>query len=183
MACDFADPGVETVLERLVPPDLHLVVHAAGDPPHGRALALTDEAWEHTFRVRLLGALRLVRACVPRFAEGASVVLIAGQAGLQPTSEYGLGAVNAALCHLSKSLALDLAPRVRVNAINPGPTDTPRLRRRLAGRSEESITSEVPLARLVQPSDIAEAVVYLAGAAAITGEVLSVSGGRGARRL
>ncbi len=85
---------------------------------------------------------------------------------------------------MTKSLAIELAPdRIRVNAVCPGPADTPMLSTFVGGDSPEkraAFLSTIPLGRLCTPDDIANAMVYLASeeASFVTGAVLDVDGGR-----
>jgi 3-oxoacyl-[acyl-carrier protein] reductase len=119
-----------------------------------------------------------------------SIVNIASIAGVR--ARPGLNAYCAskgAVIQLTRALALELAPyQIRVNVINPGPAETPMLGRFLSGDSaqvEEQkkriFLDSVPLGRLVQPEDIAQAALYLASdlAKIVTGEILNVDGGRG----
>jgi NAD(P)-dependent dehydrogenase (short-subunit alcohol dehydrogenase family) len=188
--CDLAGPAAEAQLaelaRRLAP--LSLLVQAAGASAHGRFAAVDDEAWRRAFAVKLLGTVRLVRAARPVLvAPSPSVVLIAGQAARQPASDFVLGALNAALEHLGKSLALDLAADgIRVNVVHPGPVRTPRLAERAAARGispqalVDRIKASLPLGALIEPDAIAEAVEYLHGAHCVTGASLSVTAGRSA---
>ena len=99
--------------------------------------------------------------------------------GLSVEPSIGIyNTTKAALLHLTKVLAADLAPGVRVNAICPGLVKTD-MARALWERDEEAIAGRMPLKRLGEPDDIANAVVFLASDAAswITGHTLVVDGG------
>ncbi len=126
------------------------------------------------------------QAVVPVFrkAGGGVIINIGSTAGLRPRP--GLSAYNAtkgAVHMLTKSLAVELAPdRIRVCAIAPVATETPLLPSFLgpaAGQREKFIAS-VPLGRLAQPQDIANAALYLASSDAefVTGNIVEVDGGR-----
>lgn len=192
-ACDLNGEGAEASLGELAGElaPLGLAVHAAGASAHGGFDAIGDPAWRLAFETKLLGALRLVRAARPFLgAEGASVVLIAGAAARRPAPGYVLGALNAALEHAGKSLALDLAAEgIRVNVVHPGPVRTPRLAERAAALRVDPellarrIEAELPLGELIEPGAIAEAVEYLHGARSVTGACLDVSAGRSAHVL
>jgi pteridine reductase len=122
--------------------------------------------------------LLLVKALLPllRRSRGSVVNVADVGGGLVPWRGFAAYAASkAALVRLTECLALDLAPEVRVNAVAPGTVLWPEsypaaLRRRLTGR--------IPLRRAGEPSDVAEAVRYLAGAPFVTGAVLPVDGGR-----
>ena len=91
---------------------------------------------------------------------------------------------KAALVGLTRSMAVDLGRRVRVNAVLPAATATPMLTAGLGGAAElEALGAMHPLGRIARPEEIAAAVVYLASEAAsfVTGTVLAVDGGVGAR--
>jgi NAD(P)-dependent dehydrogenase (short-subunit alcohol dehydrogenase family) len=112
---------------------------------------------------------------------GAAVVNIASVAGLRPAPPIGAyGASKAALIHLTAQLALELAPRVRVNAVAPAVVRTRFAEMLYVGREDE-VAKGYPLGRLGDPADVAGAVAFLAGddAAWITGQTVTVDGGSG----
>jgi pteridine reductase len=122
--------------------------------------------------------LLLVKALLPllRRSRGSVVNVADVGGGLVPWRGFAAYAASkAALVRLTECLALDLAPRVRVNAVAPGTVLWPEsypapVRRRLAGR--------IPLGRAGDPSDVAGAVRFLADAPFVTGAVIPVDGGR-----
>jgi pteridine reductase len=122
--------------------------------------------------------LLLVRSLLPRLrrSRGSVVNVLDVGGALVPWAGYAAyGASKAALRALTESLALELAPEVRVNAVAPGtvlwPEGTPpSMRRRLARR--------VPLGRVGEPDDVARAVRFLADSPFVTGAVVPVDGGR-----
>ncbi|WP_019629921.1 SDR family oxidoreductase [Actinomadura atramentaria] len=110
---------------------------------------------------------------------GGAIVNMASVGGL--VTEHGIGyynATKAAVIHLTRQFAVELAPKVRVNAVAPGLVKT-NLARALWEPNEEAISKELPLGRLGVPEDIAGAVVFLASDAAswTTGQTLVVDGG------
>ncbi len=110
---------------------------------------------------------------------GAAVVNVASVAGLRPSPPIGVyGASKAALIHLTGQLAVELAPRVRVNAVAPAVVKTAFATMLYEGR-EEQVAAGYPLGRLGVPDDVAAAVAFLASddAAWITGQTLVVDGG------
>ena len=110
---------------------------------------------------------------------GAAVVNVASVAGLRPSPPIGVyGARKAAMIHLTGELAVELAPRVRVNAVAPAVVKTAFATLLYEGR-EEAVAAGYPLGRLGVPDDIASAVAFLASddAAWITGQTLVVDGG------
>jgi NAD(P)-dependent dehydrogenase (short-subunit alcohol dehydrogenase family) len=110
---------------------------------------------------------------------GGSIINMASVGGL--VTEHGIGyynATKAAVIHLSRQFAMELAPGVRVNAIAPGLVKT-HLARALWEGNEETISKVLPLGRLGEPEDIAGVAVFLAGDASawMTGQTLIVDGG------
>ena len=87
--------------------------------------------------------------------------------------------VKAALSHITRLLAADLAPRVRVNAIAPGVVETDGLKAALTDEVRAQVTAATPLHRLASVDDVAAAAVWLASPAAgvVTGKVIGVDGG------
>ncbi len=110
---------------------------------------------------------------------GAAVVNVASVAGLRPSPPIGVyGASKAALIHLTGQLAVELAPRIRVNGVAPAVVKTAFASLLYEGR-EEQVAAGYPLGRLGVPDDVASAVAFLASgdAAWITGQTLVVDGG------
>jgi NAD(P)-dependent dehydrogenase (short-subunit alcohol dehydrogenase family) len=141
----------------------------------------TDEAaFDALFDINVKGNFFTLQKALPLLNEGAAVVFTVGAGeGLGPA----MTAAKGALVPLMRALALELAPRrIRVNAVSPGLVDTPAYSK--MGISQEMVDSwaqDIPLGRVGAPADIAEAVAFLASAAAshITGNNLAVSGGIG----
>jgi NAD(P)-dependent dehydrogenase (short-subunit alcohol dehydrogenase family) len=110
---------------------------------------------------------------------GGSIVNIASVGGM--VTEHGIGyynATKAAVIHLTRQFAMELAPAVRVNGVAPGLVRT-HLARALWEQNEAQIAKLMPLGRIGQPADIANAVVFLAGGASswMTGQTIVVDGG------
>jgi 3-oxoacyl-[acyl-carrier protein] reductase len=110
------------------------------------------------------------------------VVHIAGVGGRTPGREFTIGgSVNAALLSFTKALAdLGIADGVQVNAINPGAVRTDRLRKRLAGQSEQKFVEEAGITRVGEPEDIAELVAHLVSPSGrfIHGSLIDIDGGQ-----
>ena len=154
-------------------------------------IADTDEAlWDETIDGHLKATFFCVRAAEPLLREaGGCVVTMASDAGLQGL-RGGWAAYSAAMggiVALTKQLAVDLAPDVRVNTVAPGPVGTEHLYDDLAGGSyggveaaedpAAAIVEGLPLRRMITPEDVAEAVVFLATNPSVTGAVLNVDAG------
>jgi 3-oxoacyl-[acyl-carrier protein] reductase len=163
---------------------MDFLVNNAGAPltsspiPPADLDALTDEFWDRILRINLLSAFWTSRALAPelRAARGAVVntVSIAALGGGGSSAAYATA--KAGLAGLTRELARALAPEVRVNGIAPGFVNSAW--ECSFGDIEAAARATVPLARVGQPADYAEVIVYLcAGAAYITGEVIPVTGG------
>ncbi len=171
---------VAAALERFGSLDV-VVNNAATNPYFGPAIDISDGQWDKTFEVNLKGAHALVREAHRAWMgeHGGAVVNIASIGGL--SVEPGIGIYNvtkAALIHLTRTLAGELGPAVRVNAVAPGLVRTD-MARALWEEHGDAFARRLPLARLGEPSDIASAVTFLASDAAswITGTTLVVDGG------
>jgi 3-oxoacyl-[acyl-carrier protein] reductase len=149
-------------------------------------LEISEDEFDRIYAINVKGVFFGCQAVVPHFrkAGGGVIINIGSTAGLRPRP--GLSAYNAtkgAVHILTKSLAVELAPdRIRVCAIAPVATDTPLLPSFL-GSSEgmrEKFIATVPLGRLAQVQDIANAALFLASADAefVTGNIVEVDGGR-----
>ena len=158
-----------------------LVNNAATNPYLGRAIDIDlprfDKTWQVNYRGPVVWAQEVWRASME--AHGGSIVNIASIGGLSVESTIGhYNVTKAALIHLTRTLAADLSPQVRVNAIAPGLVKTD-MARALWEPAEDAIAARVPLGRLGEPSDIANAALFLASdlASWITGHTLVVDGG------
>ncbi|GAA4322427.1 SDR family oxidoreductase [Pigmentiphaga soli] len=165
---------------------IDLLVNCSAAPIFGDFLALTDEQWDAVLQAKLLGYMRTMRAVLPGMAErrAGAIVNISGRGGRQPTPAHLPGScANAAVNVLTKGLADAYAPYgIRINAIAPGPIDTPRHHEIADSNAQlKSAASRrlPPVGRLGAPQDIADAVLFLAGpsAAFISGITLPVDGG------
>ncbi len=119
----------------------------------------------------LTGAFLMTRAAVPLMGEGSSIVnMVSTRAFMSEPNTEAYAASKGGLVALTHALAVSLGPKIRVNAIAPGwITDDSDLR-------EEDHTQH-PVGRVGRPEDIADAVVYLASAGFMTGQVLVLDGG------
>jgi 3-oxoacyl-[acyl-carrier protein] reductase len=164
---------------------LDFLVNCAGNAGFAPVAELSLENWEAVLDVHLTGMFLCCRAALEHIvpAQGRIVSISSnyGFKGRPGGSNYS--AAKAGIVALTKVLAHELAPDVNVNAVAPGPTDTPRWRKGLEGPDFEARRAErekdVPLGRLGQPEDIADAVLFLLGPGSkwITGSVLHVNGG------
>jgi NAD(P)-dependent dehydrogenase (short-subunit alcohol dehydrogenase family) len=147
---------------------------------------ITEEHFDSIFGINVKGLLFTVQKALPLLPDGASIILnasIVGSKGLPANSVYS--ATKAAIRSFARTWTTDLKDRrIRVNAVSPGPIDTPGLNNLVAstGAGEQrlkTLSSVVPLGRLGTPDEIAKAVVFLASddSSYISGVELFVDGG------
>jgi pteridine reductase len=153
---------------------LDLLVNAAGEGFTPKPFEQLDEAdWDAAFGATAKGRFFVTQAAAPALRESRGcVVMIEDVAGYQPWPAFAAhSAAKAAQAMLTRVLARALAPEVRVCGVAPGPVAIER-------GQEERRAAETLLARVGSPDDVADAVVYLAGASFVTGTTLVVDGGR-----
>jgi NAD(P)-dependent dehydrogenase (short-subunit alcohol dehydrogenase family) len=161
-----------------------LVNNAATNPHFGPLLEADEGQWDKTFEVNVKGYVHAIRACVPRMRArgGGAIVNVASVAGLVPHSGLGVyGVSKAAVLMVTKTLAAELAPDVRINAIAPGLIQT-RFSEGLWATPEirDRALRAIPQRRIGQPDDLVGAVLYLASDASryTTGAVIVIDGGQ-----
>jgi NAD(P)-dependent dehydrogenase (short-subunit alcohol dehydrogenase family) len=177
---DQAEACVQATVERFGAVDI-LVNNAATNPYMGSSIDIDLGRYDKTFQVNLRGPLVWTQAAwqATMRDRGGVVINVASIGGIR--GERGIGIYNttkAGLIHLTETLAADLAPGVRVNALAPGLVKT-YFARALWEPAEEAVAATVPLRRLGEPEDIAQAALFLASdfASWITGHTLVVDGG------
>jgi 3-oxoacyl-[acyl-carrier protein] reductase len=164
---------------------LDILINNAGTPattepvPFGDLDRLDEAFWDAILQTNLLGPFRCARAAAPALrAAGGCVVSTASIAGLGgQASSIAYAASKAALVNLTRNLARALAPEVRVNAVAPGLTRTPWTDSWPEERKARSV-ADTMLRRMVEPVDIADAMVFLCAQGAITGQTIVVDCGR-----
>jgi 7-alpha-hydroxysteroid dehydrogenase len=161
---------------------IDVLVNVAGGTPPTVALAVSDEDLQSAFFFNVTSAFHLARACAPHLAkEGGTIVSISSAMSHRTDSGFvAYGTAKAALDHMTRLLAHEWAPKIRVNAVAVGATRTEALSFVTAMPGvEEGMVAKTPMARLGEPEDIALAVLYLASPASawVTGQVLAVDGG------
>jgi len=165
---------------------LDIVFANAGVAKYATFGEITEEHYDSIFDINVKGLLFTVQKALPLLPDGASIILnasIVASKGLSANSVYS--ATKAAVRSFARTWTTDLKDRrIRVNAVSPGPIDTPGLNDLVAstGAGEQRlkmISSNVPLGRLGTPNEIAKAVVFLASddSSYITGTELFVDGG------
>lgn len=168
---------------------LDIVVNNAGGSMPRAFLDTSERAFEKAFHFNVTTAFALSKLAVPAMLEGGggSIVNISSTMGrLTDRGFVAYGTAKAALIHMTRLTASDLAPRIRVNAIAVGSVATSALEVVLTDDNlRTEMEDKTPLRRLGEPEDIAAAVLYLSSPAGafITGKVLEVDGGLEAPNL
>jgi 3-oxoacyl-[acyl-carrier protein] reductase len=141
---------------------------------------LTTEVWDRIFDTNVRGPFQLARAAAPHMRKqgGGRIVNIASVAGLRPGgSSIAYASSKAALVHLTRCLAVALAPDITVNCVAPGLIEGTRMAQRLPPAVVEGARQSVVLRRTSDMGDIAQQVATFCRADSVTGQVLVVDGG------
>jgi NAD(P)-dependent dehydrogenase (short-subunit alcohol dehydrogenase family) len=181
---DLSDTIAERTLAEFGRLDVWVNNVGGSDDKTTRALVDTpDEVFRSQLELNLTSAFQGCRAAARHMGRGGSIVNISSGAGMRGSPMTGpYGAAKAGMNNMSETLALELAPDIRVNTVAPGPVVTEAFRQTLTDDPAKlaAIEASVPLGRTGTPDDIAGAVVYLASDAAswVTGQLILVAGGR-----
>jgi pteridine reductase len=157
---------------------LDLLVNSAGIMEPGNVLTMTPADWDRSLNTNLRGpflcAQRAARVMVEQ-AEGGAIVNIGDLSGLEPWAKYPAHSVSkAGLIMLTQVMAKALGPKVRVNAVAPGPVSKPP---EWDESRWQKVGSHTALRRTGKPEDVARAVIFLLENDYVTGETLVVDGG------
>jgi len=167
---------------------LDVLVNNAGIGTSGRIEEIDEETWDAILDVNLKGTFFCIRAALPALREsGGNVVNVASDAGLM--GDVASGSVYCAskggVVNMTRAMALELAPGIRVNCVCPGFVDTDMVRRDGIERAADPAAAEqdyidfAPLKRIATPAEIATAILYLASTDArfVTGAAFQIDGG------
>jgi len=177
---DVADPdAVGEVVAACGAPTV--LVNNAGVNIDRPFLEMSVQDWRTVVDTNLSGAFYLTRAFVPVMDEGV-VINVGATTGIRPRlNGVNYCASKAGLLHLTKCLALELAPKIRVNCLIPGMTETEELvtRFRLDDPvARERVISEIPCGRIGTVDDVADGLEFLVNSTYVTGQKLIVDGGQ-----
>ncbi len=140
---------------------------------------ITEEQWADLLGTNLKAPLFLARAALPHLRASRGVIInIVDIHALRPLKDHTMyGAAKAGLGFLTRALARDLAPDIRVNGVAPGAILWPE--GGVSDQMRDSVLKQIPLKRMGDPTDIAKCVLYLVqDADYVTGQIISVDGGR-----
>ena len=189
IVCDVADPYqvpavVAEVVTRFGPP--RVLVNNAGVNIDKSFADMDFKSWQRVVDVNLTGPFLLSKAVVPHMKRAVDPVIVnvGATTGIRPRrNAANYCASKAGLLQLTKCLALELAPEIRVNCLIPGMTETDELRQRFGldrPESRAAVRAEIPLDRIGNVDDIANALEFLIspGSSYVTGQRLIVDGGQ-----
>jgi len=172
---------VETTFEHFG--RLDLLVANAGIWEGAPLEAMSEDLWDRVMETNLKGTWTACRAAVPLMKSqgGGSIIVVSSTAGQRGEAAYSnYAASKGGQISFTKSLAVELAPEIRINCVAPGWVDTD-LNEALFSDSgfKQKLAEEIPLRRIATADDVALSIVFLASdwARHITGEVLNVNGG------
>jgi meso-butanediol dehydrogenase/(S,S)-butanediol dehydrogenase/diacetyl reductase len=167
---------------------IDILFNNAGVLLFGTVLNTDEKAWNWLMSINLTGTYLVSRAVLPHMIErgGGSIVNVTSSTGAHDAAANSAAYVTSkgGIALLTRAMAIDhAADNVRVNAIAPGPTDTPMLRENLSPAELEAFAATFPMKRLGRPQELANAVLFLASdeASFVTGAILAVDGGQTAK--
>ncbi|MEO6203823.1 MAG: SDR family oxidoreductase [Mycobacteriales bacterium] len=167
---------------------LDVLVNCAGIQRYGDVIETPDDVWDEVIAVNLSAVFWMSKHAMPHLLEAGDAAVVNVASVQAFAAQHGVAAYSASkggIVALTKAMAVDHAPRVRVNAICPGSVDTPMLRAaaaKFADDPQEAITAwgaMHPMNRVCTPQEVGDAVVFLAGpqSSFVTGTALLVDGG------
>ena len=179
ICCDVADgQAVKAAFAQI--PDVDVLVCNAGISISGLLHQMDESQWDRLFDVNVKGVYHCISAAIPCFLkkQSGSIITVSsmwGQVGASCEAAYS--ATKGAVIALTKALAQELGPSgIRVNCIAPGVIETDMCAN-VAPEIMEELKNETPIGRNGTPADIAKAMLFLADAEFVTGQILPVNGG------
>jgi 3-oxoacyl-[acyl-carrier protein] reductase len=182
---DQTDPAscsaaVEATVEALGRLDILVNNAAWNDPvPLSDLAALTPEVWDRAVDTNLRGPFLVTRAAAPhlRRQDQGRVINISGTPGLVPAGSIALAVSKAGLIHLTRCLAVALAPSITVNCIAPGLMEGTRMFARVPPARVAAVKEHAALKRTTNPEDVARQVVVFCRSDSVTGQTLVIDSG------
>jgi meso-butanediol dehydrogenase/(S,S)-butanediol dehydrogenase/diacetyl reductase len=167
---------------------IDILVNNAGILLFGTALDTSLQDWERVIAINLTGTFLLSKAVLPHMIArgGGSIVNLTSSTGAHDAAANTVAYVTSkgGVALLTRAMAIDHAKHnVRVNAVAPGPTDTPMLRDAMSPEQLDAFAATFPMGRLGRPEEVARAILFLASdeASFVTGAILAVDGGQTAQ--
>jgi len=167
---------------------LDVVINNAGISIRHSFLDITPEEWEGVLAVNLTGVFNVAQSAARYMMQhsGGVILNMASTNAMVGHPHYAdYNATKAGVIELTRSMALELAPKVRVNAVAPGYVLTPMQRAEYSDEMLEAVNQKIPLGRHAQPEEVAAMFAFLASddAAYLTGQVYVIDGGETAGGL
>ena len=179
LSADVTDPAA--VAAALAPlPRIDVLVNNAGVLIEGRLADMPLADFDRQLAVNLRGPFVVTQAVLPRMPRGGRIVNVASELGyLGRAGASAYAATKGGVLALTRSWARELAPDILVNAVAPGPVDTPLLAFDAMSPAERTAETANPLGRIGQPAEIAAVIAFLASdrASFVTGQCFSADGG------
>jgi 3-oxoacyl-[acyl-carrier protein] reductase len=147
-------------------------------------LQMTPAEWDEVLRINLNGTFYVLRAVAPLMRENGAIVTVSSVAGHTGAAHHAhYAAAKAGIVNLTKSAAKALAPRIRVNCVAPGLTQTEMGSQAIGEQNSDYLKQKLLAQRMASPEEIARSIVFLASPAAsfVYGATLDVNGGRDLR--
>src|SRR5882724_479742 len=167
---------------------IDVLFNGAGVLYYGTLLETDEQAWNRVLSINLTGTYLCCRAVLPHMIRqgGGSIVNVASTVGAHDACANAVAYVTSkgGVTLFTKAMAIDHARQgVRVNALVPGATDTPMIRKALTPEALEALAQTHPIGRLGRPEELAKAVLFLASddASFVTGTAMYVDGGQTAK--
>jgi 3-oxoacyl-[acyl-carrier protein] reductase len=180
VVADITEPaGRDAVRAAVGDAPLRALVNNAGITRDARIGKMDEAAFRAVIRVNLGGAYELTRALQDTFADGGAIVNMSSRAYLANIGQFNYSASKGGLVGLTRALALEFAPRVRVNALAPGLTAS-EMTKAMPEKVLDKLVASIPAGRMAEPEEIAETVAMLVSPTTwyVTGQVLVACGGR-----
>ena len=167
---------------------IDVLVNGAGILCYGTVLETDEQTWNRVISINLTGTYLCCRAVLPHMIRqgGGSIINVASTVGAHDACPNAVAYVTSkgGVTLFTKAMAIDHAKQgIRVNALVPGATDTPMIRKALSSEALEALASSQPIGRLGRPEELAMAVLFLASddASFVTGATMYVDGGQAAK--
>jgi 3-oxoacyl-[acyl-carrier protein] reductase len=175
---DLTDPDGPAQVEAAVGDDhVAVLVNNAGITRDARLVNLAGPDFAAVLDINLGATYHLTRRLIPSMRPGSSIISLASRAYLGNFGQYNYSMSKGAIVGMTRALAIELSPHIRVNAIAPGLIAT-EMTMGIPDDIRTKMVAAIPLGRMGEPAEVAELVAFLAAASYITGEVVVIGGGR-----